>query len=131
MKKEVKIELKKYMNLSPEELQRNVNILFKGQLSMAKQAMFTTLINNFMKDDNIFTMNNSSYEYLISVISKLEKSGCIIQMSWAGIFTCSIFKSLGKFKSSINVVEGTNGGDSISTAIFKAIGEYLLILNKY
>lgn len=65
---------------------------------------------------------HKSWDWLIPVIEKIEKQGCIIQVSFSGITNCKI--TVGNFKEPIITVANTESQDSMK-AIYTAVIEYI------
>lgn len=65
---------------------------------------------------------HKSWDWLFPVIEKIEKQGCIIQISFSGITNCKII--VGNFKEPIITAANTESQDSME-AIYTAVIEYI------
>ena len=112
--------------------------ILEGNVLIAKWLgwKFTNSSKYWMvsRDDNYFILGiykvsnlkfHKDWNWLIKVLEKLQYSGCIVEQSYSLIYNCHIWKSLGKHKGSVNIIEGTNGGDTPILATFKAVVSFL------
>lgn len=80
--------------------------------------------------NHISYLPHNDFDCLMPVLQKLSNIGCIVQCVFNLGYTCSIWYPKGKYKGSINIIEGTNGNDSPELATFKCIVQFLKEYNE-
>ena len=70
-----------------------------------------------------------SWDWLMPVLDKIERSGCIIEISYALVVTCRICVIGNRGEKAFSIINDNNGELPI-TAIYKSVVEYIEWNNK-
>lgn len=131
MDKETIIEGNKLIADSPFSDMRADYILFNGKQTPVGYTS-EILLSSEGNVSHHFPVNmqyDSNYNWLMPVVEKIEKQGCIVEISYALICNCRICVIGKKGEKAFNIINDNNGGEPSIYAIYKSVVQYVQFYN--
>lgn len=73
---------------------------------------------------------HTSWDWLMPVVDKIEKKGCIIEISYSIVCMCRICIIGKKYEKAFNIINDNNGGIQPISAVYKSIVEFIKWYNQ-
>ena len=71
-----------------------------------------------------------SWDWIMPVVDKIEKKGCIIEISYSIVCMCRICIIGKKYEKAFNIINDNNGGIQPISAVYKSIVEFIKWYNQ-
>lgn len=73
---------------------------------------------------------HTSWDWLMPVVDKIEKKGCIIEISYSIVCMCRICIIGKKYEKAFNIINDNKGGIQPISAVYKSIVEFIKWYNQ-